>query len=274
MLYRHATFTFRMFVPVMLSVLTVLIFSAPLQGATLRLAIQPALTPEKTLHVYQPLADYLSQATGEQVKIVVSPNFQAYWSTLISDSGHDMALDAAHFADYRSTRLGYTILAKVNDTLSFSLVTREDKLVLGKEELIGRAMAAVPSPSLAGVNLADYFPNPSRQPTIVTAKNFPDALEKVLDGKAMATIVPTSLIRGDSRFNTVEVTKAVPHSAFSVSSRVKQSTQRKIRNALVNAQFTESGRAMLQAIMTSGFEAADTHLYDGYAHMLDGVWGY
>lgn len=257
-------------------VTVVLMFSSlpAVQAGELRLAIQPALTPEKTRQVYQPLAEYLSQATGLDVKIIVASNFQAYWATLIRDNGHDMALDAAHFADFRAKRLDYTIVAKVNDTLSFSLVTREDVLILDKDDLIGKTMAAVPSPSLAGVNLADFFPNPLRQPTIVTAKNFPDALEKVKSGKAVATIVPTSLVRNQPQLNTVEVTKAVPHSAFSISKRVDPNTQRRIRDALVNAQFTAQGREMLSAITTSGFEAADTGVYDGYAQMLDGVWGY
>ena len=45
--------------------------------------------------------------------------------------GKDMhfVLDAAHFTDYRVQRKDYKVLAKLPDTVSFSVVTSEDNFV-------------------------------------------------------------------------------------------------------------------------------------------------
>lgn len=243
-------------------------------GTVLRLAVQPALTPGATLAAYQPLANYLSRHTGIKVKVVVSENFQAYWNTLLRNDQHDLALDAAHFAGYRILKLGYRPLAKINDTVGFSMVTNEEVLLFDVSELIGKSVAAVPSPSLAGVRLAELFNNPMRQPQIVPTTNFPEALAKVSNKQAIAALVPTSLVSGNASVNTVMTTETSPHSAFTVSSRVDAETSRKIQLALLQADKTEKGKKMLEAIRVSGFEAVTRDSYVKSARLLESVWGY
>lgn len=258
----------------LLCVLLLGLSSVAVGAAPLRLAIQPILPAAQTRAAYQPLADYLGQVIGREVRIVTSPNFLAYWETMRRRGAFDLALDAAHFTDYRDEHMGFTVLVKLPDTVSYSIVTAGDRLLFDPGELIGQPVATLTSPSLGAVRLAQMFPNPLRQPVIVKADDSVAAIRMVLAGKVMAAIVPTPLLNQYSNLNVVTTTPPVPHIALSAAPSVDAATQRAIREAMLNAGKTEAGRRMLTAVKLPGFVAADNRTYHGYAQLLQGVWGY
>ena len=113
------------------------------------LAVQPILPEKELKESYQPLADYLSAETGHTITISTERNFLFYWTKMRKkEKGFDLVLDAAHFTDYRIKKQGYTVLAKLPDTVSFSIVSSEDNFILDVDELIGLRVATMPSPSL------------------------------------------------------------------------------------------------------------------------------
>lgn len=248
--------------------------AAPAQAAEYRLIIQPILPARHLIEAYQPLARYLSDATGHSIEIVASTNFLAYWEAMRRGDHYDLLLDAAHFTDYRVKRLGYSVVAKLPDTVSYTLVTRDDVLLFDAEEMIGKTLATVPSPSLGGVRLSQLYPNPSRQPVMIEVSDFEAALERVLSGKATGALVPSPLISGDTRFNTVLTTEPIPHMALSVSGQVDARTRAAIRDAMVSAQRTPEGQRLLRALNFTAFEPADAAMYDGYGTLLEEMWGY
>lgn len=248
--------------------------SAVATGAVLNLVIQPILPPEQTKKAFQPLADYLSRETGHQVRIVTAINFLTYWETMKKNDSYDLVLDAAHFTDYRAARMGYTVLAKIPDVVSYTVVVHESSDFLDPEELIGKTVATIGSPSLGAVRLEEMFPNPLRQPVIIEVDNSIDSIDKVLGGKAQAAIVPTPLVGRYPTLLTLQTTEQVPHIALSASPNVDKETREAIRKALVEADSSEQGQAMLKAINFPAFEATSTSVYTGYATLLEGVWGY
>ena len=246
----------------------------PSWADTLTLSIQPALIPNSTAATYSSLSKYLSKATGHTIKVSIAKNLQSHWASLSRKDDVDMVLEAAHFTDYRRKTMGYQVIAKVEGVISFSLITDQELMVFDAEELTGKKLVVVPSPSLAGAQLAHLFPNPMRQPSISSVKSFPEALTKLRTGKAVATIVPTALINGNNTVNTVSTTKAVPNSAFSLSRKVDRQTQQNIHAALIKANKSSKGKAMLKSIHVTRFEPASTRVYQGYARLLEGIWGY
>ena len=103
--------------------------------------IQPILNEEQTKRAYQPLADYLSKIAGKRVVIRTLPNFVAYWEVMRLSNAYDLVLDAAHFTDYRAKKLGFKVLAKIPDTVSYSLIVGSGALVIDPIELIGKTVA-------------------------------------------------------------------------------------------------------------------------------------
>jgi len=246
----------------------------PVYADGLNLYVQPIASVAETEHAFKPLADYLSKKIGTPITVRTEASFLAYWERMRRVEGFDLVLDAAHFTDYRVTHYHYQVLAKVPDTVSFSLVTSQDFLVLDAQELIGQTIATAASPSLGGVRIAELFPNPMRQPTLVPVGNFQQALEKLRNGSARAALVPTPMVRNDNSANTVLTTKPVPHMALSASPKLDRETRQAIRKALLDASKTEEGQNMLQALNYTQFEPARNSTYRGYAKLLSGVWGY
>lgn len=250
------------------------LFYSVSHAATLNLIVQPILGPKRTIEFYQPLAAYLRKATGEDIRVIAAVNFPAYWETMKKGEDYDIVMDAAHFTDFRRERLGYTVLAKVPDTVSYSLVTSEEELIIDPEELIGRNVATMSSPGLGGIRLNELFPNPLRQPIIVETPNSMAAVDKVMKGEAIAAIIPTPLLNTLSGLNTVMTTDPVPHVGFSVSPKVSKKAGKAIKEALIKAETTEEGKKMLESIRFPRFVDANAKIYTGQASLLEGVWGY
>lgn len=250
------------------------LYGAPAAAATYTLVVQPIQSPEATRKAFTPLAEYLSRATGDRIRLVTAINFVAYWETMKKGDQYDLVLDAAHFTDYRVKRMDYTPLVKIKDVVSFSLVTREDNPVLEPKELIGKPIALLSSPSLDAMRLAQIFPNPLRQPVLIQVNNAEEAAHKIETGEAAAAMIPTPMVNRFPFLYTVLTTAQVPHMALSASPRVPAETREKIRKALLEADKTPEGQALLESLKLAGFEPASAKQYDGYASLLQGVFGY
>jgi phosphonate transport system substrate-binding protein len=69
-------------------------------------------------------------------------------------------------------------------------------------------------------------------------------------------------------------TEPVPHMGLSASPDVPEEVREKIRQALVNANNTEAGKAMLDELKINKFDPASSETYDGYSDLLKEVYGY
>lgn len=241
--------------------------------AELTLAVHPVLPTEKTQAEFQPMARYLSAATGQPVKLVTTENFLSHWQ-MMKRGEYDLILDGPHFTDYRIKEMGYEVLAKFPEVVSYTLVANEDLFVLEPRELIGHSIATTPSPALGALRLAELFPNPLRQPNIVEADDSQAAAERTLEGRADAAIVPTPLLNRYPALVPVVTTAQVPAPAVSASESVPAQVRQTIKQALLQAEQNEAGRKMLEAINIDRFEDTNAAEYDGYAKLLQGVWGY
>ena len=244
------------------------------QAATYTFVVQPILPPDRTIKAFTPLTDYLSKNTGHTFKLVTSLNFLSYWQNMKKPGKYDFILDAAHLTDYRLKRMNYKVLVKRADAVSYTLVTGENADVLDPEELIGKSLATIGSPSLGMLRLEEMFPNPLRQPVIVEVDNSPDSIQMVLDGKVLAAIVPTPLVGGFPELLTITVTEQVPHTAISAAPNVPADVQSAVKQLLLDASKTPEGQKMLADIKFPSFEATNAKAYEGFAGLLEGVWGY
>ena len=242
------------------------------------LAVQPILDEEQTRKVFQPLCDYLAKNTGRACRIFTSPNFYAYWDNVRQSKAFNLVLDAAHFTDYRAQKLGYEVLAKIPDTVSYTLVTRDNDLILDASELIGKRVATLGIPSIGAARLNSLFPNPARQPVTIEVGAAEKAMRMLLDGKVFAAILPTPIVSqqmaSGAGISVVLTTDPIPHIGLSASSVLDANTRTAVRNALLNAHNSEDGRKMLKLIGFERFDPASTAAYAGQGKILKEYWGY
>ncbi|MFV1993259.1 MAG: phosphate/phosphite/phosphonate ABC transporter substrate-binding protein [Acidiferrobacterales bacterium] len=252
--------------------------SAYANEGILELAIQPVLSEAKTKKAFKPLAEYLSKVTGKQVVVKTMPNFMAYWDTVRRPDSYDLILDAAHFTDYRREKYGYKILAKIPDSVSYSLIVLAENFIFDPSELIGKRIATLGAPSIGAARLDALFPNPMRQPIIVEVANADKGIKLLLDKNVFAAIIPTPLVSRTMAegkdISVVMVTEPAPHIALSASPKMDANTVAIIRKAIIAANKSPAGKIMLKEIGFPQFDPANAKIYSGQSKLLEKYWGY
>lgn len=244
--------------------------TAPLaaSAADYTLAVQPVLTPERTTEVYTPLADYLSERTGLNIRIETSRDFYSYW-TRIKREEFDFVLDAAHFTGYRAKNMGYQVLAALPDTVSYSLVSGPDHLIFSADELVGQPVATMGPPSLGAIRLEQLFDNPMREPLFRTAGTASEAIDMVRSGRVLAAMVPTPMVSRFDDLNTIAITEPTPHIAVSAAPHVPLQARVALRGVLTHMDNDARGNEVLAEMRLIGFEPASAKRYLPYARLIE-----
>lgn len=248
------------------------------EAKPLVLLVQPILSAEQTIKAFMPLCRYLGAVAARSCRVQVMPNFLSYWDLVRRNDGVDIVIDAAHFTDYRAQKFAFDVLAKIPDTVSYSLVVAEDKLIFDPTELTGKRIATLGPPSIGAARLAGMFPNPVRQPIIIEVDSAEEGMRRLLSGKVEAAILPTPIVSRQMAQGggvaVVMTTEPIPHIALSVSPKIEPRLRKQFRDALLTADDTEAGRAMLKDIGFPRFDPANPALYAGQANILREYWGY
>lgn len=238
----------------------------------LRLVIQPIQSEQKTREIFQPLADYMTHLTGQQVELITYPNYISYWSETQKPDSYDIAFDAAHFIDYRDKNMDFTVLAKQPGIISISLIVPEDDLIFDPEELIGKKIATPGPPSVAAVRIDELFDNPVRLPTVIEGTDSGHIMSMLLAGEVDAAMLPTPLVSsqmaGDGGISLVLTTDSIPSMAISVSPNVSAEHREKLVKGLIEAEKTPEGKMMLDGTKLNPFEKTSNQEYYGFSELL------
>ena len=242
------------------------------------LAIQPVQREDTTHEVYQPLADYIGKVTGKKCVLLTHNSFFSYWYTIHQGKGYDLALDEAHFTDYRLQKLGYSVLVKAPDMVTYSLIMLSKKVVINPNQLVGRRIATLGIPSVGAARLNAIFPNPSRQPITMEVNSAEQGMQLLLDGKIAAAILPTPFVNQQKTLGVdvraVLLTEPIPNIALSAGTSMSADMREVLRKALLDADKNDEGRKMLRAMGMEKFEPATAAVYTGQSRILVEYWGY
>jgi hypothetical protein len=223
---------------------------------------------------FAPLAKYLSEASGHQLTLYMPDSALEHWQAMGKSEDYDLVLDEGHFTDYRVRNLGYQVLAKVSGVSGFSVVTGPATVFVEPDELYGEPVASPAPPSLAALRLAELFPDPIRAPVPVEVRSFDEGIRRVINGDVAAAVIPSGMVREHPQLNVVMSTQQGPGLALSASPAVPAEVREVIRRAFLAARDIDAGRRALESARLNGFEPASAALYDGYARLLRGTWGY
>ncbi|MFO7593670.1 MAG: PhnD/SsuA/transferrin family substrate-binding protein [Pseudomonadota bacterium] len=262
-----------LFVGYLTSFAALLLMSNLARANEVSLAINLGLAQKEAAEKYKPVVDYLAQATGERVKLKLNYNSFAHWEKMRREN-YDVVIDNPAFTAFRTDRMDYTVIGKLPDVLSFTLVSHVDEMMFEPDELIGRNVASVPSPSISALRLEQVFSNPMRQPNYIPVDHYASALQLIMEGRAIGAMVPTGLLGSYNNLTSVYTTEQLPAPGVSVSSKVSPDLRNTIREAMLNAHQSEAGRTMLEALNVTQIEAANNDTYAGLEVLLEGLYGY
>ena len=252
--------------------------TARAEVSELVLGVSPLLGETETRTQFQPLCNYLANATHLPCRITTRPNFLTYWEMMRRGKEYNLILDDAHFTDYRAQKMGYVVLAKIPDTVTYSLIVPRATKLDDPARLVGRRIATLGIPSMGAAQLNGLFTKPSKQPIPVEVDNTADGFALLREGKVAAAILPTPLVREEivrgAPFRVLLSTAPLPHMGFSAAPDISPELRLKLRDALLNAHKNDAGRAMLTRIGLERFDPANATVYAGQGRILKEYWGY
>lgn len=258
----------------------------PVMGSTaekgvITMTTAPTQSVEDTHKLYGPLAEYLSEAIGNQVKLVPVRNFLEYTSKMRKDE-FDIIFDGPHFVSWRMRHTEHVPLARLPGELVFMAAVKDGGTISKIDQLVGKKVCAVNSPNLATLMVLDAFPNPVRQPVIVSERSFKGAMECLKKGRGVAAILPIKFWnkfekKGKTKgFRSLYTTKKqpLPPRTFSISRRVDAATREKIRQALLDAEGKPGAVPLLDRFRSKNFVVARESEYHDLSRLLLSVWGF
>lgn len=243
-------------------------------AADINFVVQPIFDANTIKKTYEPLAAYIAQAAGKSVELKATYDYPDYWLRIKAGNDFDLVFDGAFYADYRIKHQRHVPLVKLPGTVSHALVAKSSASILDASELIGKKVASLTPPAPGGLVMAEMFPNPIRQPYIVAVRSAEDALKLLYEGKVVAAIVPTPMVGAAMEqgrdIATIATSEPNPHMTITASPKIDPQTREKITRALLQANKTEAGRALLKHInLPEGFEPATAEMYRGWSRRLE-----
>jgi phosphonate transport system substrate-binding protein len=262
----------------LLALLWLAAITAHARAGDLVLGISPLLSEQETRRQFQPLCDYLAAAVQRPCRVETRPNFLTYWETMRRGRDFNLILDDAHFTAYRAEKMGYVVLAKIPNTITYSLAVPRAAALSDPSRLAGRRIATLGIPSMGAALLNSLFPQASKQPIPVEVNNAEEGLTLLRDGKVAATILPTPLVRQEivngAPLRVLLSTAPIPHMGFSAAPDLDPALRQQIRQALLTAGKNPAGRALLAHLGIERFDPANATVYKDQARILQQYWGY
>jgi ABC transporter, phosphonate, periplasmic substrate-binding protein len=251
---------------------------APAAVTELVLGIAPLVGETATRQQFTPLCRVLAHAANLPCRIETRPNFFGYWETMRRGGDYNLFLDEAHFTDYRIQKMGYVVLAKIPGTITYSLVVPQSISINDPSRLVGRRIATLGIPSMGAALLNGLFPKPSKQPILVEVDTADEGFAMLRGDKVSAAILPTPLVRErimqGAPLHVLLSTEPLPNMGLSAAPDIEPPLRETLRRALLDAQKSTEGRAMLRAIGIERFDPASATIYKGQARILQQYWGY
>jgi ABC-type phosphate/phosphonate transport system substrate-binding protein len=264
------------------SVLASLLLSAAASAnptPDLVLSAPPRGKAEAENKIYQPVAEYLSKATGRKIVYRHIDNWLSYQSEM-QKGKIDIVFDGPHFVSWRMAAIQHEPVAKLPGKLAFVAVVKAgDREINDTSDLAGRMVCAFAPPNLATLTFLAEFENPARQPRIVNVESFPQAYKQMLSGKCRAAVLRDVVYKkldGEAKKGRVVFQSGgVANQAFSAGPRLNADEKSKIARALVAPEASTAIKAFLDSEnQGKSLLPASIDEYRKHARLLKDVWGF
>lgn len=236
-------------------------------------AAPPRESLEKGINVYKPIADYLSQVTGERFEYF-HPETWVEYSSMMHDEKFDLVFDGPHFVDWRIHNINHKAVVKLPQLFRWQIIARKDDVSVNDiKDMVGKKACAPGSPNFGMLSMFSHFPNPDKQPEHVKIKGWINVYEAVKSGKCDAGVLPkTNLSIYDPEHKSTKIIHThlpYPNQGFTSGPRISPALHEKIKTALLS---DEGQQAMMNLRKRFAAEVklvgADNDEYDGVRIVL------
>ena len=228
--------------------------------------------------LYGPLAEYLSQVSGEKVTYRYPDNWGIY-QAVMTKGEYDLVFDGPHFVSWRIERSRHAPLAALTGKLGFVVIVRQDDTQTKKvSDLAGKRVCGHSPPNLATLTLYDRFSNPARQPRLVDTQGFDAAYQGLLSGKCVGTVLPVEIHKkldgAAARTRILYSSETFPNQALTAGPRVPEAVRNRIKQALLSEAGQATSRPVAAKFGANEFIGVSADDYKGHDNLLRNAWGF
>lgn len=258
--------------------ITISLVSAGATAADFKFAIEPHYNPQRSAEIFKPFSDHLNKALrplNHTVTFVYPRNFHFFWRDVRQNAPADFMMADAHLTDYRAKRFQFEPFVKTIENTSYAVLAMDDVAAKGTKGLVGARVVTMPSPSMGFALLAEIWPDPVRQPNVMsTAASWRDGVEIVFAGEAEAGIVPSIVKDEYPNLVVITTTREFPGAAISAAPGVDPAVKQAVKDALLKMHEDQDGYAALNELRISQFVETNAAEYDGSDELLKTFFGY
>lgn len=198
----------------------------------------PRETAEDGYKVYQPIAEFLTKATGEQFLYKQQNTWDEYVRDMRGEK-YDLVFDGPHFVDWRIHNIDHRTIVKIPHLLQWRVIARKDDTSITKlEDLVGKKTCAPGSPNFGMLNLFNHFKDENKQPVHVQVKGWNNVYDGVKNGDCVAGVLPKKnhqIYDKDGAYTkSIHTHLPYPNQAITASKRISDGLRLKIRSALLS----------------------------------------
>lgn len=252
--------------------------------AEIKLGVFPRRSVEATHEAFQPLADYLSKALGEKVKLIVPESFKDFWKAVKNNE-----FDLVHYNQYHYIRshkeLGHRVIVANEEfgskQISGAITVRKDSGINSINDLRGKvilfgggtkAMASYIAPTAmlkkAGlVEGKDYMVNFALNPPSAVVGAYNKGAGAAGSGNIVLRLnAITKKIHADE-MKIIAESDSFTHLPWAVNANMSEQQAKRISNIMTSLKDTEEGRQVLKSAKVTGFYAVSDKDFDKVREM-------
>ena len=252
--------------------LSAALVSGPVAAETYKLSMLPRYFPERLTAMMTPLVEYLGKATGKDIQLVLTKNFEDYAARVKSGEiaiGYENPVVFVNVSD-RHEALAIAVAGKDGTRFRGIVITRPDSGIKGLADLAGKEVLMVGETSAGGflsqkaslakagialdrIKLTQAADN--RQENVIIGVSIGDADAGFIRESALHVadqyIQPGSVV-------TIAETEWLPNWAFSVDRSMPDELKVALQQAVVSLSADDP---VMKAIGMTGFDKADDSAY-------------
>jgi len=259
--------------------LTALFSGSAAWSAEYTFSSPPRESMQKEMEVYEPIAQFLSRATGQTITYEFPGNWLSYQTKMMKNQ-YDVLFDGPHFVGWRILKKDHTPLAKLPQPQTWIVVAKAGQpRVKQLSDLAGRKVCVHAPPNFGTLTLLSLFTNPSRQPFMAEIKGWKTGYQGVMEGKCSGTVLPVTNWKeydpDGTKTAVLHRHQPYPNQAFTAGPRVPTELKNKMITALLSPAGQQS-MSKLREQFSGGKElvSADKDEYRDVALILQNVWGF
>jgi len=253
------------------------------------IGIFPRRNIKITHKTFTPLAEYLSDVLGREVKIETTKSFSEFWKNIQSNK-----YDLVHYNQYHyivsHLLFGYEVILKNKEqgksTIAGSIIVRKDSKInkvvdlKGKVILFGGSRRAMQSYISAtwllrqsGLNEGDYIEKFAINPPNTIISTFFKRADASGSGDVVMYLDNVAKRIDISQLKFLAKTRPMSHLPWAVNSNMDDETKVLIQKKLLGLSETKYGKMVLHSAKVDAFVLAKDSDYDQHRKIIEDVYG-